>query len=135
MCVCVCACVSAHLTPAPNQVRWTMSLRMPSFGPLRSLWDPPVSFTGVSVYGISPSTGRVATHTDYWDSLPRGDAQKFLSTDAVRDFVGMAASLEQTPELESPEYALLLRTADYEVRERACERIYARARKLACACI
>ena len=105
----------AQTGPWEFQARWTMRLAMPSFGPMRSVWDPEVAFTGVSIYGIKPETGRVATHTDYWDSLPR-DAQKFFSVQAARDFLGMAGSLERTPDLETPKYTLLKRAAEYEVR-------------------
>lgn len=110
----------AQTGPWELQARWTMSLTMPS--PLPSLWNPPVAFTGVSIYDINPKTGLVAKHTDFWDSLP-ADKQRFLSRDAVRDFVQMATNLEQTPKLESPSYELLMRTADYEVRQYADFRV------------
>jgi len=81
----------------------------------QALWEPQLCFTGVSVLRVNPGTRKFCSHVDYWDSLP-GDKQGYLSLDAVKDLFAQVASLQRTPELESPQYAVLQRRADYEVR-------------------
>lgn len=67
-------------------------------------------FTGTSVYGLSPGTGLVRSHTDTWDSVTgRGAA-------AVVDLLKQVLSPQRTPPLEGPVYEVLLRRPGYEVR-------------------
>jgi hypothetical protein len=44
--------------------------------PLKSLWMPKLLFTGTSIMGVNPDTGRFNSHVDTWDSI---QDQKFLS--------------------------------------------------------
>jgi hypothetical protein len=94
--------------------RWTMGMRLAA-NPLQALWSPQLCFTGVSVLGVNSETRKFCSHVDYWDSLP-AERQGYLSPAAVSDLFAQVASLQRTPELESPQYAVLQRRADFEVR-------------------
>lgn len=94
--------------------RWTMEMRV-SAGPLAALWAPRLVFTGTSELSVSPE-GLFTQHVDYWDSV---DDNRYLSLEAVGDLFAQLASLQRTPELESPAYTPLLRRRQYEVRRYA----------------
>jgi len=100
--------------------RWTMEMRV-SAGPLAALWAPRLVFTGTSELSVSPE-GLFTQHVDYWDSVTDN---RYLSLEAVGDLFAQLASLQRTPELESPAYTPLLRRRQYEVRRyAACAEIW-----------
>uniref|UniRef100_A0A803NDF8 Uncharacterized protein n=1 Tax=Chenopodium quinoa TaxID=63459 RepID=A0A803NDF8_CHEQI len=76
-------------------------------------WKPELVFTGTSVMGINPETGKFCSHVDYWDSIKAND---YFSTEGLWD---VFRQMYKTPDLETPEYQILKRTADYEVRKYA----------------
>merc|ERR1719199_2317968 len=82
--------------------------------PFASFWTPEFVFTGTSIMGISPSSGKFVSHVDTWDSIQN---QEFLSSDAVKDLIAQILQVYSTPELETPAYLILKRMAAYEVRE------------------
>jgi hypothetical protein len=41
-------------------------------------------FTGTSIMGINPDSGKFKSHTDTWDSIQN---QEFLSSEAVKDLI------------------------------------------------
>ena len=43
-----------------------MEMSLPS---VPFFWKPQLTFTGTSVMGYTPETGRVKTHFDTWDSI------------------------------------------------------------------
>lgn len=50
----------------PNELttRWTMKMYFKLLP-----WQPELVFTGLSIYGINPATGRFKSHKDVWDSI------------------------------------------------------------------
>lgn len=50
--------------PAELTTRWTMKMYFKLLP-----WQPEVVFTGLSIYGINPRTGRFKSHRDVWDSI------------------------------------------------------------------
>jgi hypothetical protein len=52
--------------------------------PFAAFWTPEFVFTGTSIMGISPSSGKFVSHVDTWDSIQN---QEFLSADAVKDLI------------------------------------------------
>jgi len=90
--------------------RWTMGMQF------RLLpWRPPLVFTGTSVMGVDPASRKFISHVDTWDSI---EDQAYLSLEGIQDLVRqLRPSL--TPSLDTPEYEVLTRRRDYEVRRYA----------------
>ncbi|XP_021764518.1 heme-binding-like protein At3g10130, chloroplastic isoform X2 [Chenopodium quinoa] len=78
-------------------------------------WKPELVFTGTSVMGINPETGKFCSHVDYWDSIKAND---YFSLEGLWD-VFRQLRMYKTPDLETPKYQILKRTANYEVRKYA----------------
>ncbi|XP_021764517.1 uncharacterized protein LOC110729115 isoform X1 [Chenopodium quinoa] len=96
--------------PYEITTRWTMVM---TFIPLP--WKPELVFTGTSVMGINPETGKFCSHVDYWDSIKAND---YFSLEGLWD-VFRQLRMYKTPDLETPKYQILKRTANYEVRKYA----------------
>ncbi|KAK9697766.1 hypothetical protein RND81_08G060100 [Saponaria officinalis] len=94
--------------PYEITTRWTMVMR---FMPLP--WKPELVFTGTSVMGINPDTGKFCSHVDYWDSIKAND---YFSLEGLWE-VFKQLRMYKTPDLETPKYQILKRAADYEVRK------------------
>ncbi|GJQ97362.1 SOUL heme-binding family protein [Tanacetum coccineum] len=88
--------------------RWTMEM---TFSLLP--WKPVLVFTGTSVMGINPENGKFCSHVDYWDSLKNNE---YFSSEGLVDLVKQLR-IYKTPDLETPKYQILKRTATYEVRK------------------
>ncbi|XP_076958774.1 uncharacterized protein LOC143634629 [Bidens hawaiensis] len=88
--------------------RWTMEL---TFSLLP--WKPVLVFTGTSVMGINPENGKFSSHVDYWDSIKNNE---YFSSEALMDLIKQLR-IYKTPDLETPKYQILKRTATYEVRK------------------
>ncbi|EFJ51522.1 hypothetical protein VOLCADRAFT_57138 [Volvox carteri f. nagariensis] len=95
--------------------RWTMSMRFTPAAvlPTRTYWNPTITFTGTSTYVFNPLSGKIFRHIDTWDSISN---QEFFSVEGFIDFFKQLLSFYTTPDLETPEYAVLRRNRDYEVR-------------------
>ncbi|CAN6456213.1 unnamed protein product [Victoria cruziana] len=76
-------------------------------------WKPELVFTGTSVMGINPLTRKFSSHVDFWDSIKQND---YFSLEGLVDFIKQLR-MYKTPDLESPKYQVLKRTADYEIRK------------------
>ncbi|XP_024953674.1 heme-binding-like protein At3g10130, chloroplastic isoform X3 [Citrus sinensis] len=75
-------------------------------------WKPELVFTGTSVMGINPETGKFCSHLDLWDSIKNND---YFSLEGFLDVLKQLR-IYKTPDLETPKYQILKRTANYEVR-------------------
>lgn len=93
--------------PYEITTRWTMVMRF-----ILLPWKPELIFTGTSVMGINPETGKFCSHVDYWDSIEKND---YFSLEGLWD-VMKQLRIYKTPDLETPKYQILKRTATYEVR-------------------
>lgn len=96
--------------PYEITTRWTMVMTF-----ILLPWKPELVFTGTSVMGINPETGKFCSHVDYWDSIKAND---YFSTEGLWDMLTQLR-MYKTPDLETPEYQILKRAADYEVRKYA----------------
>ncbi|XP_009374064.1 LOW QUALITY PROTEIN: uncharacterized protein LOC103963003 [Pyrus x bretschneideri] len=96
--------------PYEITTRWTMVMK---FIPLP--WKPELIFTGTSVMGINPETGKFCSHVDFWDSIKNND---YFSLEGLLD-VFKQLRIYKTPDLQTPKYEILKRTANYEVRKYA----------------
>ncbi|XP_017983851.1 PREDICTED: heme-binding-like protein At3g10130, chloroplastic isoform X3 [Theobroma cacao] len=76
-------------------------------------WKPELAFTGTSVMGINPKNGKFCSHLDFWDSIENND---YFSLEGLWD-VFRQLRIYKTPDLETPRYQILKRTANYEVRK------------------
>ncbi|XP_010688101.2 uncharacterized protein LOC104902117 [Beta vulgaris subsp. vulgaris] len=94
--------------PYEITTRWTMVMTF-----ILLPWKPKLVFTGTSVMGINPATGKFCSHVDYWDSIKAND---YFSLEGLSD-VFRQLRMYKTPDLETPEYQILKRAADYEVRK------------------
>ncbi|XP_065851508.1 uncharacterized protein [Euphorbia lathyris] len=90
--------------------RWTMVMTF-----MLLPWKPELIFTGTSIMGINPETGKFCSHLDLWDSIKNND---YFSTEGLWD-VFKQLRIYKTPDLETPKYEILKRTANYEVRKYA----------------
>ncbi|KAI3972202.1 hypothetical protein MKX01_011754 [Papaver californicum] len=94
----------------PNEIttRWTMIM------PFVILpWKPELVFTGTSVMGINPKNQKFCSHLDFWDSIKNND---YFSVEGLLDVIKQLRPYK-TPDLETPKYQILKRTATYEVRK------------------
>ncbi|XP_061352561.1 uncharacterized protein LOC133297431 [Gastrolobium bilobum] len=88
--------------------RWTMVMKF-----VLLPWKPELVFTGTSVMGINPENGKFCSHVDFWDSIEKND---YFSFEGLWDVIEQLR-IYKTPELESPKYQILKRTANYEIRQ------------------
>ncbi|KAJ8750445.1 hypothetical protein K2173_015584 [Erythroxylum novogranatense] len=93
--------------PFEITTRWTMVMMF-----MLLPWKPELVFTGTSIMGINPDTGKFCSHVDFWDSIRDND---YFSLQGLWD-VFKQLRIYKTPELETPRYLILKRTASYEVR-------------------
>ncbi|XP_041003714.1 uncharacterized protein LOC121249108 isoform X1 [Juglans microcarpa x Juglans regia] len=94
--------------PYEITTRWTMIMRF-----ILLPWKPELVFTGTSIMGINPETGKFCSHADFWDSIKQND---YFSPEGLWDVLKQLR-IYKTPDLETPKYQILKRTADYEVRK------------------
>ncbi|KAJ4950503.1 hypothetical protein NE237_027335 [Protea cynaroides] len=94
--------------PYEITTRWTMVMVF-----MLLPWKPELVFTGTSIMGINPVTQKFCSHVDFWDSIENND---YFSLEGLWD-VMRQLRIYKTPDLESPKYQILKRTANYEVRK------------------
>ncbi|XP_010254287.1 PREDICTED: uncharacterized protein LOC104595304 [Nelumbo nucifera] len=94
--------------PYEITTRWTMVMRF-----VLLPWKPELIFTGISIMGINPQTQKFCSHVDLWDSIQKND---YFSLEGLLD-VMKQLRIYKTPDLETPKYQILKRTANYEVRK------------------
>ncbi|KAL2610866.1 hypothetical protein R1flu_022558 [Riccia fluitans] len=94
--------------PAEITTRWTMTMTF-----VLLPWRPQLIFTGTSVMTVNPETGKFNSHVDFWDSINNND---YFSIEGVQDVLRQL-QIYKTPDLETPNYRVLKRTAVYEVRK------------------
>ncbi|KAL4269515.1 hypothetical protein GQ457_03G046050 [Hibiscus cannabinus] len=96
--------------PYEITTRWTMVMKF-----MLLPWKPELVFTGTSVMGINPNNGKFCSHLDFWDSIENNE---YFSLEGLLDMVRQLR-IYKTPDLETPRYQILKRTANYEVRKYA----------------
>ncbi|CAK9154444.1 unnamed protein product [Ilex paraguariensis] len=94
--------------PYEITTRWTMVMRF-----ILLPWKPELAFTGTSVMGINPVTGKFCSHVDYWDSIQNND---YFSVEGLLDVIKQLR-IYKTPDIETPKYQILKKTGKYEVRK------------------
>ncbi|XP_015898161.3 uncharacterized protein LOC107431695 isoform X1 [Ziziphus jujuba] len=94
--------------PYEITTRWTMVMKF-----ILLPWKPELVFTGTSIMGINPETGKFCSHIDFWDSIKENN---YFSVEGLWD-VFKQLRIYKTPDLETPKYQILKRTANYEVRK------------------
>ncbi|KAL6974315.1 hypothetical protein U1Q18_028496 [Sarracenia purpurea var. burkii] len=76
-------------------------------------WKPELVLTGTSIMGINPETGKFCSHVDHWDSIKNNN---YFSFEGLSDVINQLG-IDKTPNLQSPTYQIMKRTANYEVRK------------------
>ncbi|EOA22819.1 hypothetical protein CARUB_v10003537mg [Capsella rubella] len=94
--------------PYEITTRWTMVMKF-----MLLPWKPELVFTGTSIMGVNPETKKFNSHLDLWDSIKNND---YFSFEGLVD-VFKQLRIYKTPDLETPKYQILKRTANYEVRK------------------
>ncbi|KAJ3673369.1 hypothetical protein LUZ60_006743 [Juncus effusus] len=94
----------------PNEIttRWTMVMKF-----MLLPWKPELIFTGESIMGINPKTQKFCSHLDIWDSIENNE---YFSLEGFLDVLKQLRYYK-TPDLGTPNYQILKRTANYEVRK------------------
>lgn len=93
--------------PYAITTRWTMVMKF-SLLP----WNPELVFTGLSIMGVNPKNLKFNSHVDIWDSIQNNE---YFSIEGLQD-VFKQLRYYKTPDIETPSYLILKRTANYEVR-------------------
>lgn len=97
--------------PGSVEARWSLEMRFKLLPVLP--WKPTAIFSGIARYMVDPVTGLITSHKDLWDSVSNND---FLSLEGLRYVLSSLAEVRLTPELETPDYKVLYKTSDYEIR-------------------
>eukprot|EP00884_Botryococcus_braunii_P014203 jgi/Botrbrau1/22784/Bobra.0132s0110.1 len=107
----VSLCVHKVEITGPTEItsRWTMTLK-----PRLLAWRPPLTFTGQSKYGVNTFDGRLLYQIDTWDSIYNN---QFPSVEGYFHLARQLGNPQTTPDLETPTYRVLKKTAEYEIRE------------------
>eukprot|EP00238_Polyblepharides_amylifera_P011009 CAMPEP_0196594834 /NCGR_PEP_ID=MMETSP1081-20130531/79407_1 /TAXON_ID=36882 /ORGANISM="Pyramimonas amylifera, Strain CCMP720" /LENGTH=377 /DNA_ID=CAMNT_0041919205 /DNA_START=206 /DNA_END=1339 /DNA_ORIENTATION=- len=98
--------------PLELTTRWTMGMKLGWF-PLKQWYMPQFLFTGTSIMGVNPETGRFNSHRDTWDSI---QDQEYLSQEGVIDLIKQLVQLYKTPDLQTPDFKVMKRLRSFEVR-------------------
>ncbi|GKV06464.1 hypothetical protein SLEP1_g18362 [Rubroshorea leprosula] len=96
--------------PYEITTRWTVIMKF-----ILLPWKPELVLTGTSVMGVNPKNGKFCSHVDYWDSIEKND---YFSLEGLVNVIKQLR-INKTPDLETPKYLILKRTANYEVRKYA----------------
>lgn len=94
--------------PFEITTRWTMAMKF-----ILLPWKPELVFTGISIMGVNPLTQKFCSHVDLWDSIENNE---YFSFEGLVDFLKQLR-IYKTPDLDTPEYLVLKRTANYEIRK------------------
>ncbi|KAF8648145.1 hypothetical protein HU200_064998 [Digitaria exilis] len=93
--------------PYELTTRWTMVMKF-----MLLPWKPELVFTGLSIMGVNPQNLKFNSHVDLWDSIQNNE---YFSFEGLMD-VFKQLRIYKTPNIETPNYLILKRTAHYEVR-------------------
>ncbi|KAL5200083.1 hypothetical protein ABZP36_021286 [Zizania latifolia] len=93
--------------PYEITTRWTMVMKF-----VLLPWKPELVFTGLSIMGINPQNLKFCSHVDIWDSIQNNG---YFSFEGLSD-VFKQLRIYKTPDIETPNYLILRRTANYEIR-------------------
>uniref|UniRef100_A0ACD5WXY2 Uncharacterized protein n=1 Tax=Avena sativa TaxID=4498 RepID=A0ACD5WXY2_AVESA len=93
--------------PYEITTRWTMVMKF-SLLP----WKPELIFTGLSIMGVNPQNLKFCSHVDIWDSIQNNE---YFSFEGLVE-VFKQLRYYKTPDIETPSYLVLKKTANYEVR-------------------
>ncbi|KAL6839434.1 hypothetical protein ACP4OV_030704 [Aristida adscensionis] len=96
--------------PYEITTRWTMVMKF-----MLLPWKPELVFTGLSIMGVNPQNLKFNSHVDLWDSIKNNE---YFSFEGLWD-VFKQLRIYKTPDIETPKYLILKRTANYEVRSYA----------------
>jgi hypothetical protein len=96
-------------------VRWsfTMQFWFNRWLPTKVIWDPRLVFTGITVLGVDPKTGKFNKHVDLWDS---NQNNKFFSVEGFVFVLRQMINFSKPPNLPTPEFAILKKYKAYEIR-------------------
>ncbi|MCL7032282.1 hypothetical protein MKW94_014154 [Papaver nudicaule] len=89
--------------PYEISTRWTAMMKL-----MTVPWKPRLVVTGTSIMHINPENHKFCSHVDIWDSIEQNE---YFSVEGSR--LGISMNLDS----ESPNYQILKRTSDYEVRK------------------
>ncbi|KAL6602940.1 hypothetical protein ACP70R_043301 [Stipagrostis hirtigluma subsp. patula] len=96
--------------PYEITTRWTMVMKF-----MLLPWKPELVFTGVSIMGVNPQNLKFNSHVDLWDSIQNNE---YFSFEGLLD-VFKQLRIYKNPDIETPNYLILKKTANYEVRSYA----------------
>ncbi|WVZ79529.1 hypothetical protein U9M48_027099, partial [Paspalum notatum var. saurae] len=96
--------------PYELTTRWTMVMKF-----MLLPWKPELVFTGLSIMGLNTQNLKFNSHVDLWDSIQNNE---YFSFEGLWD-IFKQLRIYKTPDIETPNYLILKRTAHYEVRSYA----------------
>ncbi|KAI3906289.1 hypothetical protein MKW92_004052 [Papaver armeniacum] len=94
--------------PYEISTRWTAIMKL-----MTVPWKPRLVLTGTSIMHINPENHKFCSHVDIWDSIEQNE---YFSIEGLMDVIEQLG-ISMNPDSESPDYQILKRTSDYEVRQ------------------
>ncbi|KAI3972201.1 hypothetical protein MKX01_011753 [Papaver californicum] len=88
--------------------RWTAIMKL-----ITVPWKPRLVLTGTSIMHINPENHKFYSHVDIWDSIEKNE---YFSVEGFLDIIEQLG-ISMNPDSGSPNYQILKRTLDYEVRK------------------
>lgn len=92
---------------------WTMNFWWNRYNPLKALWDPRLAFTGLTVLGYHPNTGKWNKHVDAWDAVQNN---RFFSPEAFVFAFSQMLQVSKPPNRFTPEFQIYKKYKGWEIR-------------------
>ncbi|KAK9804190.1 hypothetical protein WJX72_000175 [[Myrmecia] bisecta] len=92
---------------------WTMNFWWNRYTPFKYFWDPRFAFSGLTILGYNPDTGKWNKHVDAWDAV---EDNEFFSLEAFVFAFKQMAQVSTPPNRFTPEFQIYKRYKDWEIR-------------------
>lgn len=92
---------------------WTMNFWWLRYLPIKFFWDPRFVFSGITVLGYNPDSGKWNKHVDAWDAI---EDNEFFSLEGFIFAFKQMVSVSRPPNRFTPEFQIYKRYKDWEIR-------------------
>jgi hypothetical protein len=92
---------------------WTMNFWWNRYTPFKLVWDPRLVFTGITILGYNPDTGKWNKHVDAWDAIQDNE---FFSVEGFIFAFSQMFQLHKPPNRFTPEFQIYKKYKNWEIR-------------------
>lgn len=92
---------------------WTMNFWWNRYNPFRFVWDPRLAFSGYTVLGYNPDTGKWHKHVDGWDAI---HDNSFPSLEGFVFAFSQMFQVSKPPNRLTPEFQVYKKYKGWEIR-------------------